>query len=373
MGIVKINSIEINPVYDVVVDAVTGTDLAAQIAAAYATIKNPKSLTVNLTAGETYTASSSISLDGSVPFTINGNGATIDASENEGAFIQMAATPAVEKNASEAYLTEPINIKDVTINDIQSYLIYYSGSVKCVVKDFTVDNSIVKMATAKDLTAFIRLNNGQSGIKDLTIKNSTFYQTGEKNCQYFVQYSQGDPARWGLATDETWSFNYYNNTFYKVGTGNWANTPRTNNVKARTIFNVEKNIWVDCGNGQIAQRMVNQQTGFKVTNFVSNTYWYNGAAVNQSNYTNGETALTTAPVFADAAKGDFTLGDCAQKTAETGDPRWIGGGSGAITGIEAVKEAKTAEDGAWYTIQGQRVAQPTKGLYIHNGKKVVIK
>lgn len=31
-------------------------------------------------------------------------------------------------------------------------------------------------------------------------------------------------------------------------------------------------------------------------------------------------------------------------------------------------------NGAWYTLGGQRVAQPTqKGLYIHNGRKVVIK
>ena len=44
------------------------------------------------------------------------------------------------------------------------------------------------------------------------------------------------------------------------------------------------------------------------------------------------------------------------------------------SGIEAVKIVKAAGDGAWYTIGGQRVAQPTqKGLYIHNGKKFVIK
>jgi hypothetical protein len=27
----------------------------------------------------------------------------------------------------------------------------------------------------------------------------------------------------------------------------------------------------------------------------------------------------------------------------------------------------------WYTLQGQRVAKPGKGVYIKNGKKVVIK
>ena len=42
------------------------------------------------------------------------------------------------------------------------------------------------------------------------------------------------------------------------------------------------------------------------------------------------------------------------------------------TGINAVSTTK-AETGNYYNLAGQRVAQPTKGLYIVNGKKVVIK
>ena len=46
-----------------------------------------------------------------------------------------------------------------------------------------------------------------------------------------------------------------------------------------------------------------------------------------------------------------------------------------VTGINEVKgsEFKVQGDGAYYNLNGQRVAQPTKGLYIVNGKKVVIK
>ena len=45
------------------------------------------------------------------------------------------------------------------------------------------------------------------------------------------------------------------------------------------------------------------------------------------------------------------------------------------TGISALTTDKLQKrEGAWYTIGGQRVVKPTqKGLYIHNGKKVVIK
>ena len=45
---------------------------------------------------------------------------------------------------------------------------------------------------------------------------------------------------------------------------------------------------------------------------------------------------------------------------------------GETTGINAVKqEVKT--NGVFFNLAGQRVAQPAKGLYIVNGKKVIMK
>ena len=43
------------------------------------------------------------------------------------------------------------------------------------------------------------------------------------------------------------------------------------------------------------------------------------------------------------------------------------------TGINAVIGEGFTVNGEFYNLNGQRVAQPTKGLYIVNGKKVVIK
>ena len=43
------------------------------------------------------------------------------------------------------------------------------------------------------------------------------------------------------------------------------------------------------------------------------------------------------------------------------------------TGIDAVRGQKEEVRGEFYNLAGQRVAQPTKGLYIVNGKKIVIK
>ena len=53
-------------------------------------------------------------------------------------------------------------------------------------------------------------------------------------------------------------------------------------------------------------------------------------------------------------------------------------GSDGTTGIREVKsegvKGEKWNDGEWYTLQGQRVTKPTKpGLYILNGKKIVVK
>lgn len=44
---------------------------------------------------------------------------------------------------------------------------------------------------------------------------------------------------------------------------------------------------------------------------------------------------------------------------------------GEATGINSVKTAKT--DGAYYTLEGVKTTKPVKGIYIHNGKKIVVK
>ena len=47
---------------------------------------------------------------------------------------------------------------------------------------------------------------------------------------------------------------------------------------------------------------------------------------------------------------------------------------GGTTGIETIESSKNStEDGVYYDLQGRRVENPTRGVYIVNGKKVVIK
>ena len=48
-------------------------------------------------------------------------------------------------------------------------------------------------------------------------------------------------------------------------------------------------------------------------------------------------------------------------------------GNGDATGIQGVENAAEVENGAIYNLAGQRVQNPTKGIYIVNGKKVLVK
>ena len=64
-------------------------------------------------------------------------------------------------------------------------------------------------------------------------------------------------------------------------------------------------------------------------------------------------------------------GKCYLNT-NTGAPDFLGF-EGETTGIDEVRGKMEDVRGEFYNLAGQRVAQPTKGLYIVNGKKVIIK
>ena len=64
----------------------------------------------------------------------------------------------------------------------------------------------------------------------------------------------------------------------------------------------------------------------------------------------------------------------AYLTADGAGSRLMIDFDGDATAIEAIESnTRTVNDGIYYDLQGRRVLNPTKGLYIVNGKKVVIK
>lgn len=86
--------------------------------------------------------------------------------------------------------------------------------------------------------------------------------------------------------------------------------------------------------------MVNNEIGFYKVNSAGS--WVNGGTAYLKVYTGTESARTSFPLVDEAA-----------------------------TSIESIHASQN--DGSIFNLAGQQVAQPTKGLYIVNGKKVIIK
>ena len=78
---------------------------------------------------------------------------------------------------------------------------------------------------------------------------------------------------------------------------------------------------------------------------------------------NGESATLGAGKAYLHTTGELTEGRLAIVFDEEGD----------VTGVTSVAKPQTTNNASFYDLQGRRVAQPTKGLYIMNGKKVIIK
>ena len=75
--------------------------------------------------------------------------------------------------------------------------------------------------------------------------------------------------------------------------------------------------------------------------------------------------------FAKVAKDVVIPAGKAYLMVENGTSAKFFGLDGEATGINSVKTAKA--DGAYYTLEGVKTTKPVKGLYIHNGKKIVVK
>lgn len=65
------------------------------------------------------------------------------------------------------------------------------------------------------------------------------------------------------------------------------------------------------------------------------------------------------------------VGKAYLEVTKKGEAAKFFGLDGEATGINSVKTAKA--DGAYYTLEGVKTTKPVKGLYIHNGKKIVVK
>ena len=98
-----------------------------------------------------------------------------------------------------------------------------------------------------------------------------------------------------------------------------------------------------------------------------------GSATATTAIAEGEGYILVDGVFQPSLAGDLPAGKAYLNVAVSSAPVLNLNFGDDTTGIDMVKGEGFKVNGEFYNLNGQRVTQPAKGLYIVNGKKVVIK
>ena len=303
---------------DIVVSPESGTNISDAIKDALGTNGDwALNITINLAKGGTYTITESIVPSASI--TINGNGATIDASGLTTHFIMMSKTPGYDKVESGQYVvTTPSKIEDVTITGLTNALFYDNGTPYAF-EDFTIDNCLINYSAQGNV--IIRLS--ASMVISFTITNSTFYCLNKNQCTAnCIEMSGKRPWQITGFEDSEGKLLVDHNTFYNVAYK--KQFFNSNTLKGQTKYKYEfnSNIFVNVSYKKIYGNMTNNNN--QLTTDGLNTYLWDGTFFSETNY-NGDEGLKSDPLFKDAENGDFTLDRSSlQYQNSTGDPRFSG-------------------------------------------------
>ena len=239
----------------------------------------------------------------------------VDASALTVPLIAFAKEPTIAAVESGQYVIKnPITIEGVEVKGLTGSLIADNGKGYAY-ESVTISNSLFQYATQGSVV----INFAQSMAINFQILNSTFY-SNEAGTANFIAMSGKRPWQITGYEDETGKLTVANNTFYNVAKGKqFMNTNTLKGQKYLYVFN--SNIFADVSNKKIYGNMTNNKK--QLTTDGKNTYLFDGAFFNETNY-NGDEGLQTNPTFADAAAGDFTVYEGSlQAKLQTGDPRWL--------------------------------------------------
>ena len=340
-----------------------------------------KSLTINLGENFEYTISNTILTDGSV--IINGNGATIDASDLKKPFIQMSATPSVVANDKGGYEIDGVTIKDVTITGLP-YQLFYANKQNYLLKQLLVENSVIGINGTNKKTIFDF--NGGGNVLDLTVNKSTLWAnpTNAQNGGFFSSQSGKKITDLSSATDLRTTLTITSSTLYNIANGKTVNSLRDNNQAYQYVV-IKDNVIVDCGkkNEFLVGLMAGRIDASKVANWTvsGNVINWGGADVLAAEATKSgltDIGIAGAVTFTDAANGDFngiftaapveepveesaSRRDAEEATLLTcGDPRWtIVCAQGYAINIDA-KFGNVTTAPASYAAEGEEVTITAK-------------
>ena len=278
---------------------------------------------IDLAKGGAYTISASIVAPASL--TINGNGATIDASALTAAMVTTPTGDLAE------WMEGNFTISGVKITGLQKG-VYASAGKNYLYNDFKIENSVIELLG----TGGFEFDFRKGGVaKNFTIDKSTIYAPNATgNSLYTSQSAQKATEAPGV---EVQTFAITNSTLYNLAKGKNFFTHRQANQKwlAYTLTN---SLFVNCGkSGQVVKGVNQGQSGANPTwsisgnafNFEDGEGGFKDTSGEEStgdeaepvqNSVAGVMAFTSleTPDFG----GVFTLGEGATAPESLGDPRW---------------------------------------------------
>ena len=344
---------------DIVVSPESGTNINDAIKDALGTNGDRAlNITINLAKGGTYTVTETIVPSASI--TINGNGATIDASGLTTHFIKMNKTPSDEyKVESGQYIvTTPSKIENVTITGLTKALFYDNGT-QYVFKDFTFNNCLINYSEQGSLIISL----AASMVINFTITNSTFYCKDKFKCTAnCIAMSGKRPWQVTGFEDKEGKLLVDHNTFYNVAYK--KKLFETNTLKGQNKYKYEfnSNIFVNVSNKKIYGNLTNNKNQLGTDG--KNTYLWDGEFFSETNY-NGDAGLQTDPLFKDADNGDFTVGRSTEQFAnKTGDTRW--------TTFKVMMKDGVMDADKWTVKVGEGEAQDFPVERLDGGEKITV-
>lgn len=349
---------------DIVIAPASG-DIATALAEAVEG-KEVKSITINLTQGVTYTVSAALVTP--ADFTINGNGATIDASALEANLIQMAAV-----ESPTEWTKADVTISGVTVKGLKKAL-FYSTNKKYIAENFIIDNCVVEIAA--DATT-IDYTKGSTA-KNITVTNSTFYAPTATTKSFYSSQGGEKYTEYDYSADAMQTFTFTNNTMYNLAKSKNFFTHRQSNQKWMT-YDVKNNIFVNCGkSGQTIKGMNGGSQGANPTWIIdNNAFNFDGADTSAAEVTGDadepvKNSVAGIMAFTDAANGDFSgefgiAGGASIPEVKPGDPRWAVEFKYLYKDVETLAALNALEnaDKFYYTGVAQIVAQGKAGENVY--------
>ena len=302
---------------DLVIDVPANTNISEEIETSLAG-NIAKNIVVNLVEGANYIISSPIEATGSI--SINGNGATIDASILEGSALITNSNDAQTDNWDSSIF----NVDGVNIINLSKPLFVNTQNYVCI--DFSINNSAIQFVGSYYVIDF----KSRGTFRNLSVTNSTIYAPVEIKTRSFVSRCGRKLTEYDAEAIQTITF--VNNTLYNISYSRNFFEHRSASQSWQS-YNVVNNLFVDCGKkGQVIR-------GFNGGQISGNPSWYvSGNAFNYDGEDTGETEISYDTYgkientvfgvmnFNDPYNGDFngvfTLPYEAIAPQVLGDQRW---------------------------------------------------